>query len=284
MRLPLVALVLAGGCAASAPLQRSTPDAARAASASATALAHGDDLGALSLAERGLARHPNDPWLLYDKGAAQAGLGRVDDALATLDRAERHFATPHERSLAVYRRAIALEQAGRCADASRELGRYAALVQKRQPWLAAEALAHRTRCTPPAMQAEVAALSTDATRALAAGDHAAALAKANAGLALAPDDAWLIYDQGSALAGLGRTDEALAALRRAEQRFGEHDPRGRALAIYRGAMALDAAGRCDDEARELQRYALLARPADREFVAHAVRHVRVCTIASAQSY
>lgn len=294
-------LLFATACAASGPDARNAPSAQRYASGAATALIHGDYAWALDTAERGLVAHPGDPWLLYDKGAAQAGMGRLDWALETLREAEQRFATPHERSLAVYRRAIALELAGRCAEASTDLSRYAALVGRDQPTLADDALAHLKFCVPPTPQQvaerqdrealELAAandklhraeeLSSFSVRALAAGNYDMALAKAEAGLAIAPDDPWLLYNKGTALAGLERTDESLATLRRAERLFSSSNVHGRSVAIYRRAMALEVAGRCEEEADELQRYAQLARPADPEFVPHALAHVKLCKLANA---
>ena len=295
------ALLFAVACAASGSDARRAPGAERYATGAATALIHGDYAWALDAAERGLVAHPGDPWLLYDKGAAQAGLGHLDWALETLREAEQRFATPHERSLAVYRRAIALELAGRCAEASTDLSRYAALVGRENPTLADDALTHLKFCVPPTPQQvaarqdrealELAAsndkvhraeeLSTSSVRALAVGDYALALTKADAGLAIVPDDPWLLYNRGTALAGLERTDESLATLRQAERLFSASNIHGRSVAIYRRAMALEVAGRCEEEADELQRYAQLAKPADPEFVPHALAHVKLCKLANA---
>ena len=123
--------------------------------------------------------------------------------------------------------------------------------------------------------------ASDAAKALIHGDYAWALDTAERGLVAHPGDPWLLYDQGAALAGLGRTDESLAALRRAERLFPAANIHGRSVAIYRRAMALEVAGRCEEEADELQRYAQLAKPADPDFVLHALAHVRLCKLANA---
>src|SRR5262249_43361405 len=56
---------------------------------------------------------------------------------------------------------------------------------------------------------------------LARRDNAGALDAARDGLAAAPDNAWLHYDEGCALAGLGRIDDALQALDSAEHEFAD---------------------------------------------------------------
>ena len=294
-------VLLATACATSGPQARSSAKAAPSASDAAQALVAGDYARALDLADRGLAAHPDDPWLLYNRGAALAGLGHVEGALETLRAAEQRFATPHERSLAAYRRALLLELSGRCAEASTELSTYAALVAVNEPDLARDALAHLAFCVPPtpeevaerqdadmlklaAPAAEVRraeALSSDAVRALTHGDYQAALAAAEAALAVVPDDPWALYNEGTALAGLQRTDEALHALRQAERLFSESNTHGRSVAIYRRAMALEVAGRCEEEATELQRYAQLTHAADPAFAAHAMAHVKWCKLANA---
>src|SRR5690242_14171980 len=59
-----------------------------ASTPAAEALTKGDHQTALKVAEAGLTKKPNDFFLLYAKGSAQAGLGLVDDALSTLRKAE----------------------------------------------------------------------------------------------------------------------------------------------------------------------------------------------------
>jgi tetratricopeptide (TPR) repeat protein len=296
---PILAVLLIASCA-------SQPGGARARSPASTeqastdavrAMIAADYAGALAIAERGLLRNPQDPWLLYDRGAALAALGRFDEALETLLRAEGHFATLHDRSLPVYRRALILEARGRCAEASLELSNYALLVRDDAPELARESLTHVQYCFPPtaaqaAERGEEARLtlaavdehrqrsqaaSTAAVKALIVGDYQRVLVEADAGLSDAPADAWLAYDRGIALVGLNRTDEAIAALRAAERLFPAEDSHDRSVAAYRRIVALEGAGRCTEVGQELAHYAALAGP---EEAAHANAHVYFCRTAS----
>jgi tetratricopeptide (TPR) repeat protein len=267
----------------------------------AEALARGDYPGAVASADRALARHPGNAWLLYERGSALVALGRLDEGLEALRRAEAAFPHDHERSLAVYRRALALEYAGRCAEASAELSRYADLVRDHEPRLAAEARAHQRLCVPAAPSGReraerettarltraasderaqaVRADSTAAVRALTAEEYRAALDRAEAGLAVAPDDPWLLYNKGAALIGLGRLDEALPVLRQAEERFAPTDLHGRSVAIYRRAIALELDNRCEEASAEMRRYAQLVARSQPEEAERALTHVRYCQTA-----
>ncbi|HEX9104552.1 MAG TPA: tetratricopeptide repeat protein [Polyangia bacterium] len=301
MRNHLLVVLLATACATPAATTRpSPPSAGRASTESINATIRGDYAGALAAADRGLAAHPDDPWLLYDRGVALAGLGRIDESLPTLRRAEARFDGDHERSLAAYRRALTLEFAGRCAEASTEYSRYAALVGPSEPGLADSALAHLRFCVPPTAQQlaerreterlravaseaeriDAERASTAAVEALGRGDYEGALTQADAGLVASPDDPWLLYNEGTALAGLGRLDEALAALRRAEARFSPENVHGRSVATYRRAIALEIAGRCEEESAELEHYASLVGGAQPGLAQHAATHLRFCRIAN----
>jgi tetratricopeptide (TPR) repeat protein len=290
-------LVLVIGSCASQPAGGGPRSPGQQSTGAGQAVVAADYAGALSSAERGLLRNPQDPWLLYDRGLALAGLGRFDEALETLLRAEGHFSTLHDRSLPVYRRALILEARGRCAEASLELFNYAMLVRDDAPELGRESLTHVQYCFPPtaAQAAErgeearltlaasderrqrAEAASTAAVKALIAGDYRQVLVEADAGLAVAPFDAWLAYDRGIALAGLNRTDEAVEALRIAERLFAPDDSHDRAVAAYRRIVALEEAGRCKEVAQELPHYAALASPGE---AAHATTHVRFCRTAA----
>jgi tetratricopeptide (TPR) repeat protein len=300
MQKMIYALLLAAACATPGSDARPSASSGRISTDAVTALVKGDYAGALAIAERGLSAHPGDPWLLYDRGAAQAGLGLIEQSLETLRQAEQRFTDPHDRPLAAYRRALALEFAGRCAEASTELSRYAALVRNENPTLAEDAMAHLKFCFAPTAQQvaerEEAAvlrtaasnekarraeeLSTESVQALVVGDYHAALAKADAGLELVPGDPWLIYNKGTALAGLEQIDEALTMLRQAERLFSESNIHGRSVAIYRRAMALEVAGRCAEESAELTRYANIAKPTEPDFIQHALAHVKFCKLAN----
>lgn len=302
MRNLSLAVLFATACATPGGSTRSSVGAERASTASVDAMIRGDYAGALTAADRGLAGHPDDPWLLYDRGVALAGLGHLDDSLATLRRAEQRFSSPHDRSLAAYRRALTLEFAGRCAEASTEFSHYAALVGGAEPTLAADAMAHLRFCVPPteeelAVRSETERLqaaqpdpqrlaaeraSTAAVEALSKGDYQGALAQAESGLLAAPNDPWLLYNKGTALAGLERLDEALVTLRRAEALFAPANIHGRSVATYRRAIALEIAGRCEEERTELDHYAALVGPTQPALAQHSAAHLRFCKLANAR--
>ena len=100
--------------------------------ASSAALQRGDYQKVMALSEQGLAADPNDAWLLYDRGAAMASLGRLDEAVTTLARAEATFRAdqPWGRALAAYRRGLALARLGRCNEAQVALTKYATLMKQ----------------------------------------------------------------------------------------------------------------------------------------------------------
>ncbi len=292
MRSSILVVVVLSACATRGE-QRSSPAAERASTAAVEALLRGDYDAALRRTERALVEDPDDPWLLYNRGLALAGLDRLDDALDALRAAESRFDDKWGRSLAIYRRALALEFAGRCEESSTELSRYAALV----PEAAEQALAHVQFCLggtreQTAERDEAARLiadlasrraeeaSTAVVRALVLADYPLALKLAEEGLVLAPDDPWLLYNKGAALAGLERTDEALATLRAAERRFDAHSLRGRSVAIYRRALALEAVGRCQEEAQELEKFSALV--ADAQVARHAQAHLKFCRLVNAR--
>jgi len=100
-----------------------------------------------------------------------------------------------------------------------------------------------------------------ASSALVRGESARALAAADRGLDRHPGDGMLLYDRGSALAALGRTDEAVASLDAATRAFAA-DPHWQALATYRAFLALEQAGRCREARAWLARYLPLASPED----------------------
>jgi tetratricopeptide (TPR) repeat protein len=297
--LTLTAMLLTA-CATPAGTIRSSSTASQASTNAVEAVVRGDYAAALADTDRGLSRDHGNSWLLYNRGIALAGLGRTDESLQTLRAAERSFADAHDRGLAVYRRGLVLEGAGRCAEAATEYSRYAALVRANEPQLAGDAMAQPTFCVAPTAQQEaerdeaarlrLAAsdttvrkaeeLSTAAGRALSVGDYAAALARADEGLALIPADPWLLYDKGAALADLERPDEALPLLHQAEQEFATTDVHGRSVASYRRALALEAAGRCNEERDELQHYASLVRPTQPHAAQQALTHLKYCRIAT----
>jgi tetratricopeptide (TPR) repeat protein len=295
----LSAILLSTSCATSAWTQQAD---SRAATDAERALFAGDYSKALELAERGLEEHPSEPWLLYDRGTALAAVGRLEDALDTLRAAEAAFPAreTYGRAAAIYRRALALEIAGRCAEASTELSHYAAVERPRDPSLAEEARSHLRYCFPGTelqerlhrekvaldktwedpMRADVEDASTRAVFALTRGDYAKAKQHTLEGLTLAPDDPWLNYNHGVALAGEGRTDEALRFLHQAERHFAPNNVHGRGVTVYRRALLFEATGQCELAAAEYRRFASLSGEPEAE--THAAAHVKFCRAAASR--
>ena len=116
----------AGAKAELAPLQQSvTPSTADIlAGQSATADMAGEYEKALQLADKAIRADSKEAWGYYARGDALASLRRVDEALAAFRRAEQLFPTADGwgRSIAIWGEANVLRQAGRCGDASRDLG------------------------------------------------------------------------------------------------------------------------------------------------------------------
>ena len=109
--------------------------------ASAAALERGDYQKVMALSEQGLVADSNNAWLLYDRGAAMASLGRLDEAVTTLARAQAAFPAdqPWGRALASYRRGLALARLGRCNEAQVALAKYTTLMKQLDRDVAAEA-------------------------------------------------------------------------------------------------------------------------------------------------
>jgi len=283
---PLLALVgIAPGCATVAE------SAPRKGGESAAALAKGDNARALALAREGLEATPNNPWLHYDEGCALAGLGRVDDALAALSAAEREFVDDHFRSLAVFRRALALQAAGRCDEATHEYERYQAILGGNDSDSVALAARNESLCrvaapaygagarpreSPVSVTPPPPPLGNRVVSAIVAGDHARALLLANEGLRENPRDPWLVFNRGIALLNLDRLDEGIAALDEAER--GLATPQEKAGVVFRRARANDQAGRCARAVRDYERYVSLIRDIDEAGAALALRYARSCPV------
>jgi tetratricopeptide (TPR) repeat protein len=140
----------------------STParrQAAMLSTESAAANSKQDWPRALAMAEQGLVADPNDGWLHYNKGVALFGLQRIDDAVVELDHAEQLFAPDDKwaRSVAIYQRAIKLQQAGRCAESDRNFREYARLVGPVDPEAARLAMNYNALGCPVLKPAAVAA-------------------------------------------------------------------------------------------------------------------------------
>ena len=113
------------------------------------------------------------------------------------------------------------------------------------------------------------------------GDHARALDLASTRRAQARTDqerALLDESRGTALAGLGRTREAVAALDDAERELGNAaDARAaRARVIYGKARTLAAASRCKEATAAYEQFAALSRAFDPESADAAMRYARDC--------
>ena len=130
----------------------STPTSEAFATRAANAEIAGNPQAALTYAARAIEADPRDPWAHYDKAAALARLGNVDDAMKSFTAAEERFnaADVWGRSVAIYGGAHALSEAGRCEEAKREFLRYASLVRERDPKSADLAVRYAASCRPPA--------------------------------------------------------------------------------------------------------------------------------------
>lgn len=103
--------------------------------------------------------------------------------------------------------------------------------------------------------AQSAAMATRAAIADMNGNPEAALNLANQGIRADPRDPWPYYNKGMALAELGETDAAIAALFAAENHFAATDKWGRSIAKYGRAHAFSVAGRCVEARRAFEEYA-----------------------------
>ncbi|HEX8792048.1 MAG TPA: hypothetical protein VF765_13930 [Polyangiaceae bacterium] len=218
-------------------------------------------------------------WRYYRAGERLVESGDTNDAAVEFRRAEEAFGDKYlvERSMAIYARARALDLAGRCTEAQDVYHQYADFVAGREPASAQAALTVAATCRQvPADDAALTAVGV----ALRDGDYTRALSLSER---IVPSsrlgDAWRAYDRGQALAGLHRTDEALASLETAEQRFADagEGERGRPLVAWSKGRALVAAGRCAEARRAFDGYARLVQERDPEGAAMAVDAARNCT-------
>jgi tetratricopeptide (TPR) repeat protein len=123
--------------------------------AASAALVKGDQQGALAAADAALAQFPDDFFLLYNRGAALAGLGRTDEAIETLQRAEATAPDARWKSLSIYQRAIAFRDGGRCSEAAAEYKKFAELVQPTDPQAATMATNYAATCRSPSERKNV---------------------------------------------------------------------------------------------------------------------------------
>jgi Flp pilus assembly protein TadD len=133
-------------------VEHSTPASRALSTQAAHAQMSGDPRAALTLAERAIAADPRDPWGHYNAADALARLGRTDEAVAAFGAAEERYVASDAwgRSVAIYGRAHALSEAGRCDEARREFVRYADFVRPHDPQAADLATSYATTCRAPA--------------------------------------------------------------------------------------------------------------------------------------
>ena len=98
-------------------------------------------------------------------------------------------------------------------------------------------------------------LTSRAADAAIKGQPRQALDLANQAIRADPRNPWPYYNKGMALAELGETDAAIAALFAAEQRFSPADRWARSVAIYGRAQAFNRAGRCVEAVQAFADYA-----------------------------
>jgi hypothetical protein len=119
-------------------------------------------------------------------------------------------------------------------------------------------------------------LATRSAKAAMAGDPQASLVLAQQAIQLSPQDPWPYYNKGMALARLGQTDAAVAALGTAELRFSTVDPWGQSVAIYGRANTLAGAGRCAEARQAFEQYATFVEQRAPDSAALARRYATEC--------
>jgi len=179
----------------------------------------------------------------------------------------------NRESLALYGRARNLDLAGRCPEAQEAYRDYASLVRPYDEGSADMAIAYARLCWS---HAKIDPRIDQAADALSAHDYAKVLA-ITGGAAEGLDAAWLDLDRASAFVALRRTDDAVAAYRRAAVRFAQAaDPPGRFQALWGEAHALDEAGRCSEATRAYEQYARFVRPSDPSAADRALAYAGAC--------
>ena len=120
------------------------------------------------------------------------------------------------------------------------------------------------------------ALNTAAARAQIQGEPEEALRLADQAIQANPRDPWPRYTRGMALARLGQTDQAIAALTEAEQSFGPNDPWGRSIAMWGQAHTFAQVGRCAEARGAFDRYAGFVASHDARAADLARRYAAEC--------
>ncbi|HMF42522.1 MAG TPA: tetratricopeptide repeat protein [Polyangia bacterium] len=133
-------------------VEPTTKQSSELASRAAAADMKGNAGQAVQLADQAIRSDPRNAWAYYDKGMALAEMGETDGAIAALYAAEQHFAAADRwgRSVAIYGRAHALSQAGRCTEAVQAFAEYATFVGKDDPQAAYMARRYAMDCKSPA--------------------------------------------------------------------------------------------------------------------------------------
>jgi len=139
-------------------VEPTTPKSAALTSRAASAEMTGNPQAALKLAERAIATNPRDPWGYYDKAMALAQIGQLDRALESFGAAEQRYSATDRwgKSVAIYGRAHALSELGRCDEARTAFRAYASLIREQDPKSAKMATKYAADCRSP-VQAPVAA-------------------------------------------------------------------------------------------------------------------------------
>jgi tetratricopeptide (TPR) repeat protein len=113
-------------------------------------------------------------------------------------------------------------------------------------------------------------------RSIKSGEWANALELADRSVAFEPSNAWAHYDRAVALQHLMRTNDAIAAYRLAHSLFPGSDLRGRSVALYGVARALDDSGRCTDAATAYGQFATFVERSDPAAATMARGYAREC--------
>jgi len=164
--------------------------------------------------------------------------------------------------------ARSLAKAWLCLQAKLVYADYAESVRESDPRRARGALSAAAQCVEDSQLRAVVdgILIHHDAHAVDIADHAAASG---------PTSPWMDYYRAVALAGMKRTDDAVAAFKRAEQRLID-DPRGRSIAIYGRARALDDANRCVAAIAAYKEYSAFVRAMDSKSAEIALRVAADC--------
>jgi len=108
------------------------------------------------------------------------------------------------------------------------------------------------------------------------GQPQEALNLANQAIRADPRNPWPYYNKGMALAALGETDGAIAALYAADKHFAPTDRWARSLTIYGRAHTLSRAGRCVEAVQAFGEYANFVMREDPRSAEMARRYAMNC--------